>query len=70
MENGMKKKLIARSQYTNQDRQKIIRLCFDRKSIEKFSPGLKMIFALDDPPIFVKLEEVEWGKHGDLGTFG
>jgi hypothetical protein len=59
MESGMKKRLIARSQFINRNKQKIIQMCFDAHSIDKFTPGLKMIFALDDPPLFVNLDEVE-----------
>ena len=55
----MKKRIVTRSQVDNRTKQRIIQLCFDAKSINKFSPGLKMIFALDDPPLFVKLEEVD-----------
>ncbi len=55
----MKKLLIATNQYANQNKQRVIQLCFDAQSIDKFKPGLKMIFALDDAPLFVKLEEID-----------
>lgn len=55
----MRKLMVANSQFTSQNRQRIIQLCFDARTIHKFKPGLKMIFAIDDPPIFVKLEEIE-----------
>lgn len=55
----MKKRLIARSSFRNGTEQKIVQLCFDAQTIDKFKPGLKLVFALDDPPLFVKLEEVE-----------
>lgn len=55
----MKRQMIARSHFLSSNKQKIVQLCFDAQSINKFTPGLKMIFALDDPPLFVKLEEVE-----------
>ncbi len=58
-ERGMKKQLVARSRLDNKTKQKIVQLCFDAQSIGKFKPGLKMIFAMDDPPLFVKLEEVD-----------
>ncbi len=45
----------ARKEYE----QKVINLCFDNKSINRFSPGLKMIFALDEPPFFVKLKQAK-----------
>lgn len=59
---GMKKTILTHNQQLNQTRQKIIQLCFDSHSIEKFSPGLKMIYALNDPPLFVKLEKVDSRK--------
>ena len=46
---------IARKEYE----QQVINLCFDNKSINRFSPGLKMIFALDEPPFFVKLKQAK-----------
>lgn len=55
----MKKRLIAANHYKNRSKQKIVQLCFDSKSIDNFTPGLKMIFSLDDAPLFVKLEEVK-----------
>ena len=59
MEWVMKKRIITKNQSMNSNRQKIIQLCFDSKSIDNFSPGFKMIFALNDPPLFVTLEEVD-----------
>ncbi len=53
----MKKRLIATSKTKNGSRQRIIQLCFDSQSINGFSPGLKMIYALDDSPLFVMLED-------------
>jgi hypothetical protein len=55
----MKKKLVARSDAFDSITQKVIRLCFDPKSIDRYSPGLKLVYATDDPPLFVMLEEVE-----------
>ncbi len=57
----MKKRLIARSKTRNGSRQRIIQLCFDSQSINGFSPGLKMIYALDDAPLFVMLEDADKG---------
>jgi len=59
LESVMKKKLVARSETYDNITQKVIKLCFDPKSINNFSPGLKLVFATDDPPLFVRLEEVE-----------
>ena len=60
----MKKTIVAKSRFDNKTRQKIVQLCFDSKSIGKFKPGLKMIYALDDPPLFVRLEEVDQDLRG------
>lgn len=53
----MEAKLISNNQAAESAKQRIIQLCFDSKSIEKFTPGLKMLYALDDPPLFVLLEK-------------
>jgi hypothetical protein len=55
----MKKQINIRERLDSETKQKIIQLCFDSQSIGKFKPGLKMIFAMDDPPLFVKLEKVD-----------
>ena len=55
----MEKRLIAKSKTKNGNRQRIIQLCFDSQSINGFSPGLKMIYALDDAPLFVMLEDAD-----------
>lgn len=34
----------------------IIEICFDSNTIDKYSPGLKLVFAQDDPPVFVNLK--------------
>ncbi|MBU3915963.1 hypothetical protein KKA14_10550 [bacterium] len=57
----MKKRLIVTSKTRNGNRQRIIQLCFDSQSINGFSPGLKMIYALDDSPLFVMLEDANKG---------
>ena len=57
----MNRKTVAGNQIKQRTRERIIRLCFDVDSINNFSPGLKMIYALNDPPLFVKLEETEQG---------
>lgn len=57
MESIMEAKLVSNNQMAETSKLKIIQLCFDAKSIEKFTPGLKMLYALDDPPLFVLLEK-------------
>jgi hypothetical protein len=58
-ESAMKKNRVARCQLYDNITQQIIRLCFDPGSIDRYSPGLKLLYATDDPPLFVMLEEVE-----------
>ena len=53
---------LVESQFKDTYKKKIIQMCFDDKSIANFSPGLKMIFALNDPPLFVELEEITEGS--------
>ncbi|MFH2131335.1 MAG: hypothetical protein ABIK68_13250 [bacterium] len=55
----MKTKIISRPGQWDLVSEKVIQLCFDENSINNFSPGLKMVFALEDPPLFVTLEEIE-----------
>ena len=55
--------MLAKCQIRNPYERRIIEMCFDPASIQKFSPGLKMVYALDDPPLFVKLEEVKHISH-------
>ena len=38
---------------------KVMDICFDEKSIEKFSGGLKMIVASGEPPLFVKVDRLK-----------
>ena len=45
-------------------KERIIRFVFDPESIKKISPGLKMIYALNDMPLFVQLDEIK-GDAGD-----
>lgn len=67
------KRKVARNYYKlNTYEQKIIQLCFDKNSVQKFSTGLKMVYALDDPPLFVNIEERQeaklqpsWVRSGD-----
>lgn len=59
----MKKTFLKQNHEQSFTREKILQLCFDAKSIQNFKPGLKMVFALDDPPIFVNLEEVELDRN-------
>jgi len=55
----MKTRIVNRNGHMDLISEKVIQLCFDENSIDNFSPGLKMVFAMEDPPLFVTLEEVE-----------
>ena len=60
----MKTKRVAKDDRWDSSTQQIIKLCFDSTSINNFSTGLKMIFAVDDPPLFVRVEEVDSDRIG------
>lgn len=62
----MNKKLVPRIGLVDRATRQIINLCFDPRSIDRFTPGLKLIFAAEDPPLFVMLEEVESEKPGKV----
>jgi len=55
----MKRRKTVRRSIPDNAKERIIRFVFDPDSINKFSPGLKMIYALNDAPLFVQLEEIE-----------
>ncbi|MBT4290315.1 MAG: hypothetical protein HOD92_23565 [Deltaproteobacteria bacterium] len=55
----MNDKINIEQQARKEYEQKVINLCFDNKSIDRFAPGLKMIFALDEPPFFVKIKQAK-----------
>jgi hypothetical protein len=59
LERKMKKRKRALRSVPDTEKERIIRFVFDPESIKKFSPGLKMIYALNDAPLFVQLEEIE-----------
>ena len=52
------RKKFVEYRFKNAYERKIIQSCFGDESIANFSLGLKMVFALNDPPLFVKLKEV------------
>ena len=45
-----------RVQLSPRYKQQVIRLCFDPVSINKFEPGLKLLFSYDEPPMFVRVQ--------------
>lgn len=55
----MKTKIVTRYKRMDLISEKVIQLCFDENSLNNFTPGLKMVFAMEDPPLFVTLEEVK-----------
>jgi len=65
-ESGMKTKMVARNGRMDLISEKVIQLCFDENSINNFTPGLKMVFAMEDPPLFVTLEEIEKEGSGNV----
>lgn len=41
-----------------QYKERIIKLCFDSESIKNFKPGLKMLYAAEDQPLFINLKSL------------
>lgn len=66
----MKTKIVNRHGQKDLISEKVIQLCFDEKSIDNFTPGFKMVFAMEDPPLFVTLEEVERETGGSVSSNG
>ena len=40
-------------------KERVIKLCFDPESIKNFKPGLKMLCASEDQPLFVNLKNLK-----------
>lgn len=55
----MKIKRVARNSQWDITTQQIVQLCFDNGSIDKYEAGLKLVYAVDDPPLFVRVEEID-----------
>ena len=60
--------MINRNNYDYQHTEQIIKLCFDAKSLEKMTPGLKLVFAQADPPILVHVEGIDRMRNESLGS--
>ena len=43
-------------------KERIIKLCFDSESIKNFQPGLKMLYASEDQPMFINLKSLTLPK--------
>ena len=55
----MKPSIQYQNSMDSQNKQQILNICFDAGSINKFSPGLKLLFSSDEPPMFVKVKRAE-----------
>ncbi len=62
----MKKRIDAQDEAMCSYQEKIIQLCFDSKSIDNFTPGFKMIYALNDPPLFVTLIDKKKNRNNTM----
>ena len=52
-----------RSNWKDSYAQEVIQLCFDSNTLSKMSPGFKLVFAQDDPPVFVNIQSINLGTH-------
>ena len=55
----MQPKIEQKSSRRIQYRKEVLQLCFDKDSINNFKPGLKMIYASEEHPLFVDLKELK-----------
>ena len=39
-----------------QQRDEVIKLCFDKESLPNFTPGLKMVYTSEEQPLFVLIK--------------
>lgn len=55
----MKARRVAQERYSSRYAKRVISICFDEGSLARINPGLKLVYAPDDPPLFIKIDEVD-----------
>ena len=50
---------IQRKSRRIEHKEQVIKLCFDKDSIVKFKPGLKLLYAAENEPLFVNLRNLK-----------
>jgi len=49
--------------------KQVISICFDEFSLPKIQPGLKLLYSIDEPPVFVRVLDNQISSksaYGDL----
>ncbi|MDT8447658.1 MAG: hypothetical protein RRB13_12265 [bacterium] len=57
----MKAKRVAKERYSSNYAKRVINICFDERSLTRIQPGLKLVYAPEDPPLFIEIDEYESG---------
>jgi len=50
-------KRIARPKRESRYASRVISICFDEQSLSRMEPGLKLVYALEEPPLFINVSE-------------
>lgn len=55
----MKTRKVANEQYQSSYAKRVINICFDERSLRRIQPGLKLVYAPEDPPVFIEIDEYD-----------
>jgi len=55
----MKARKIESRTLINSHARRVASICFDERSLARIMPGFKLVYAPDDPPVFVSINEVD-----------
>ena len=55
----MKARKIDPESYASPYAKHVISVCFDKRSLSLIQPGLKLLYAPDDPPLFIAINDVD-----------
>jgi len=55
----MKARKIVPGTVINSHARRVVSICFDERSLKRIKPGFKLVYAPDDAPVFVSINEVE-----------
>jgi len=50
-------KRVAKPKRDSRYARRVISICFDEQSLSRMQPGLKLVFAHEEPPIFIDISE-------------
>ena len=60
----MRTKAIAQDRRISGYEKRVISICFDEQSLQRIAPGLKLVFAAEEPPVFFNVTEKVMLPHG------